>query len=1593
MGLLIDRFLDSDGYSPAEEQLKLAHHRQMMEEEYKMRQNLANEKVKQSLINDPVNRDQVLAGLSRSAMTDKVAARMPESATFEKAITAIPEDDPRRKMYEQLAVDLPSLLENSGYGTDPRGTILAEVSRRSAEIRPEVYKYIQKNSGWFGKAVQSEPGYEEWEKKNPGFSDPVENAVWGVGQQLASIPVLAGAARYGATKPMLAKGLQFVGGFLNMAPPVGAGLLAKVVGAGLMGVAAFGMMDAIRKKSAKSGHELSFPEELVLGLGTFGGLNLLAKAGGRAYAARGTRLAMEKAGATKGLGSFSANEPWAKTEYPMSQGAEARVKDIAEGRRPANELEPPLPGESKADWADRVRAEEVRKGMLSKQKDDLDAFLKLTPEDEIALANPGLTQKERDAILSNRKKLGTEAYDAFHAENNRQLTESIGIRAKQFADEGLPMSAAVAKATSLLSPSAEEQVANMKYLRKFLSPKELSSMNPSEIAELAYAHKLNAGRTRTIPIEEWVGTNNMLPVPYGKYGTSLTPVKPVAGVPAIRYPQSKFTDMFAAAGKPLPWDLGNNSIPVIVQGDPFAVWPKQGERIVATVVKEAENVVKPAVIDTAESLNKTLRTEMGYVDPKMKAFNKDAAYVLNTIADEGAAILANGKDVANQIAALQIKGENGMLNVLDKHGMLDSYTNKDVPFRSAMRALKEKLQAQVPNMEKAEIEAAKTIDDVAMVTEASPKGQRKVATKKKVDAEKAAKEEEAAPYKLAAMDLIRKLGGLRMKPTAAELKDPEIKQLYKTVQEGKKAGYLTATLITAGLGLSIATPEKSEASVGTSVVKAVATDVAKSTMKAVDDQVAGIYAAGGGPAVIADDGLSMKSWMNSILHAPSDYKIFQNTVVKWWDKIASLGTRGDYHMHAVDTKTGARLPYGIGVEANYRQQVANSNTVAGLQVVNNILKKFNIQSDVRGVADFFEPLRAKYHTKVDLEYPYWQGQVDMYEKILAGKFKGEHETGFKGLSSTLRENKGDLSKLSAEDRDLYNKVIGKRDEAMETLKSLEPTIEAFKSEYDQYARKAATKWSSARVALACDGYGMESGNNWLRPLLTQNELAAVDRLNALNKDYAARMVEGGHQIITGSYIHHPSHPYSDYQNDLKHLRTFTADSEQAMRLVHFYHRGSSSRLMMPDVSYIMSKYIPDAEKRIQISDMWKMGKPGGWDFIRKQMEDAGGYEGARKLIDDVRKAFDPVDMGEPGRWLNRYAAFEVARLLTLSPSVSFKHALKLMGNWSVFPVEISTKASAMNIDLQTRQYALDVAGSAFKGKDQVADLGRALTHMHHSYSFISDMAPFDVPIAVYDRYVTKLNEFGSSLVNAVERFDRGQTFISAMLMANKRGMTPEQAVFGLMDSVLKVNFLTGPNNPRWLKDPFIRTMLLFQGTPFRILEQRAMLGYHGSKDLIRVLGQLRADVKQGEARFKWHMLNDELTRSKDIFGNSYSAQFLKQLMTIGTVITTGKYVFDSEMWKHTVHIPGLQLGQTGAQLGVNPLVSAVYRTASGDNITTENPDEFWLSRFFNTWLGKNYKGTPAILQKMARLSDNDIPAIYKEHKLNYLFGVPRIADE
>jgi hypothetical protein len=775
-------------------------------------------------------------------------------------------------------------------------------------------------------------------------------------------------------------------------------------------------------------------------------------------------------------------------------------------------------------------------------------------------------------------------------------------------------------------------------------------------------------------------------------------------------------------------------------------------------------------------------------------------------------------------------------------------------------------------------------------------------------------------------------------------------------------------------------------------------EVVKMSDNPIDKMVAKMIAAGHGSPVLSEDKQQIKYMMKGYSFAPDDVTIFpQSKVHSIIDKILSPHTRGELHFNARDKKTGARLPYNPAVEIADRSQVAAANTQAALTAVKEILKANGIEDNLDNIIRETTPLLQKYHQTINLEAPYYKAKIAMFDNVLAGKYKSDADSKLASLSKNIRmAGKKNLSRLDDEDRAMIDILTKEKEKFSKSLADLQPTMDEFAVEYEKTMKDVARKYSTARVALAVDGTGMSADNPWLASLLTPNEKTAVEKITDINRVFAARMEEVGHKTLSGPYMHHARHPLADFSKDFEHLANLNGgNADEAMRMVNFFHRQSGSKLMIPDTAYVMGRYLPDAAKRIEIADFWKMYKPGGWDAVRRKMNAMGGFDGAKKMLDDIRTAFDPADVYPAAKWLNRYTAFEVARLLALSPSVSFKHILKTMGNFAIFPGSTSVEAVGHTPGLWGRQLAQNMIGDAYRGTDRVADLARAYTTQSHIYAAVSDMAPYELPVNVFDKWLTKWNQVGSSFVNGVEMWDRGQTFNSAMIMAAKKGMTPEQARYALMDSVLKVNFLTGPNNPKWLKDPFIRTMMMFQGTPFKILEQRMMMSYQAGKDVKRtldLLAKLKSDVKIGENNFKWHMLKDELTKSKDIYGTPYTSQFLRQMMVIGGVIYTGNKAFDSDLWGHVVHIPGVQLKEKGIQLGVNPIVSAAYM-ASKPTPPKEGEaaeDDNWLSRFFSKWMGTS--GFPAIARKIARLRDDDIPAIYKEGKLSYLFGVPRLKD-
>ena len=111
-------------------------------------------------------------------------------------------------------------------------------------------------------------------------------------------------------------------------------------------------------------------------------------------------------------------------------------------------------------------------------------------------------------------------------------------------------------------------------------------------------------------------------------------------------------------------------------------------------------------------------------------------------------------------------------------------------------------------------------------------------------------------------------------------------------------------------------------------------------------------------------------------------------------------------------------------------------------------------------------------------------------------------------------------------------------------------------------------------------------------------------------------------------------------------------------------------------------------------------------------------------------------------------------------------------------------------------------------------------------------------------------------------------------------------------------------------------MMMFQGTPFKIVEQRLLLAQRGGKDVVnalKTLKDIKADVKDGQNQFKLEVLKDsfmnELTKSKDMFGQPFSGQLGRKMAILGTIILGGRALFDSDLTQHVMHFPGLKEGE------------------------------------------------------------------------------------
>lgn len=556
---------------------------------------------------------------------------------------------------------------------------------------------------------------------------------------------------------------------------------------------------------------------------------------------------------------------------------------------------------------------------------------------------------------------------------------------------------------------------------------------------------------------------------------------------------------------------------------------------------------------------------------------------------------------------------------------------------------------------------------------------------------------------------------------------------------------------------------------------------------------------------------------------------------------------------------------------------------------------------------------------------------------------------------------------------------------------LENHYKDYVSKYDAIIKPLAQEHPSVRLFLAAEDTAEFEMYPWLKGMINENEVKAASMLKLMNEDYAGRMVAMGQKVIKERpFMHHAAHPERRYKV-IEDLVRESTDTQMSMTppMARFFSRSSGMRPMMPEATYTMNKYIPDVNLRLASIEFWKgpTGKgPDGWDaFARSDVIQSN--QGMANFFERFKNGFKPQDRTAINKVAEVMYGMEVARLLAFSASVPFKHSLKLVGDFRVFGME------GVKIIPESSKTFFRSLGRKIGIKSEKGVYDDAVEAMTNTGGFVRTMADLDIanaPNSVWEYALQTFNRYGGAPTAAVEKFDRGTSTIAAMRMAEKQGMSAEQATYAIYDTIIKTNFLSGTLNPGWLRDPKIRFFFMFQGTPYKIMEQRVALSMRAYKGVKKggqeLLKQLRQDVKEGEHRLKWNLIKDALESEKDIFGTPLVRQFMRQILAMGVVLGTAKYAFDADLMNHIFHPPFIKTEKKGIKLAFSPITNAAYKTWMRDE---ENDEDFWFSNFFKEWWGRGGP-YPNTLKKALRLNNNDIPAIYRGNTFKYILAVPSI---
>jgi hypothetical protein len=580
---------------------------------------------------------------------------------------------------------------------------------------------------------------------------------------------------------------------------------------------------------------------------------------------------------------------------------------------------------------------------------------------------------------------------------------------------------------------------------------------------------------------------------------------------------------------------------------------------------------------------------------------------------------------------------------------------------------------------------------------------------------------------------------------------------------------------------------------------------------------------------------------------------------------------------------------------------------------------------------------------------------------------------------------------------------------------------AFNAAYDREVMPLAQQFPTVRWSLALDDTASFEKRPWLKDLITQDDQIAIAHARGMYDQYAARATEAGLKPMSGPYNKYSrlggAPDVEAFSKKLGAMGVSITPEEvhRGLNMTKFHHRGAYAQNYIPEYATNFSQYVPDTEKRIMGASFWGKGKENSW-WAFKNNPMIKGYEDVQGFFDRISEAFAGYPQTNWNKAAQLYSTAETFRLLGGLPSAPFKHLFKQLGVLSQYGTDAFKqlpKATGIAVKNAAAQLLEEVPGLRNLG----LKVGRSsedlvLANFTQMHNFISVFDDLGIDYATRSKFMDNLNKVtqaSTSMITGIEMVDRSNSFLAAKMMAEKMGLTEQQALVHIWDTIITNNFMGGVLNPSWMKNPTVRAAVLFQNTPFKIMERRVAMamemgrGLQTSRGLIK--GQKLADIAKdlvgirsllstADKEFKGSAIRDALMAPQNLVGQSVAKTFMREALLVGSVLYGGQQL-GVNLQPHTFHIPFLQVGKEDPVLAASPIVQATYKTIEGAppplRAGEEKEDLGTVSTFFRHWFGKGGP-IPLAVQKAMKISEDDIPETYKGGSLKYLFAVPGVKE-